>query len=129
MNLDFQELQEKDLKVVKKVDYFTNQKWVQIDVCEDENGDMVIPESSTKTLFKKRGEKKPVVKAEDSDSDLDIPRINKSTKNDSDSDLDTVPRKKNIKQDSDDDMDNIPRRQTNIKKEKYSDDDISPGSL
>ncbi len=97
-------------------------------MCEDEYGDMVIPESSSKSLFKKRGEKKTAIKAEDSDSDLDIPRINKSNKHDSDSDLDTIPRKSAAKQGSDDDMDDVPRKQTKIKKEKYSDDDISPSN-
>ena len=69
-----------------------------------------------------------MIKTEDADSDLDIPRMNKSIKNDSDSDLDTVPRKNTARPDSHDDMDNLPRRQTNIKKEKYSDDGISPGN-
>ncbi len=128
LKLDFKDVVEKDLKLVKKVDYFTNDTWVKIDVCEDEYGDMVIPESSSKSLFKKRGEKKTAIKTEDSDSDLDIPRINKSSKHDSDSDLDTIPRKSTAKKGSDDDMDDVPRRETKIKKEKYSDDDISPSN-
>lgn len=43
-------------KVVNKVDLFTNNTWIQVDVCETDEGDLVVGESqSSKSLFKKRG--------------------------------------------------------------------------
>jgi hypothetical protein len=44
------------VKVVKKMDFFTDNKWIKVDVCENEDGDIVIPQTSgSKNLFKKRG--------------------------------------------------------------------------
>lgn len=44
------------MKVVKKMDFFTNNQWVKIDVCENEDGEIVIPQASdSKSMFKKRG--------------------------------------------------------------------------
>lgn len=105
-----------DLKLVKKVDFFSNDKWTSVEVCENEDGDMVIPGSSgSKGLFNKRGIKKEVVTDDDADSDLDMPRIKRE------------PSRNN--NDSDSDMDSVPRRPVNVKKEKYSDDDMSPARL
>lgn len=150
---DLKEFQQEELKVVKKVDYFSNNKWVKVDVCENEDGDMVIPKSS-KGLFKKRKESKAKSNKNNDDSDLEIER-NKPTRNDSDSDLDLprpgsnkngsdsdldlprrgknrndsdsdldIPRQRKTRKDSDSDLDSVPRKQK-IKKE-YSDDDMSP---
>lgn len=118
---DLKEFQEQDLKVVKKVDYFSNNKWAKVDVCVNDDGDMVIPESS-KGLFKKRGEKKQKSICNSDDSDLEIDR-RRQTKGDSDSDMD-LPGRRSVKNDSDSDLDTVPRR-PQVKKE-YSDDDMSP---
>ena len=43
--------------MVQKVDYFTNNKWVQLDLCENEDGDMSVAVQDSppsKGLFKKR---------------------------------------------------------------------------
>ncbi len=48
--------EEEKPKVVQKVNYFTNNKWVKLDVCEDEDGDFSINnDQDTTTKFKKRG--------------------------------------------------------------------------
>lgn len=117
---DLKDFGQEKLKVVNKLDYFSDNKWVQVDVCENEDGDISIS-SESKSLFKKRGEKSTKVKT-DSDSDLELPR-KKVTKNDSDSDLE-IPRRKKTNDDSETDMDAVPRR-PKFKKE-YDDDDSSP---
>ena len=50
------DIHQSEVKVVKKMDFFTDNKWIKVDVCENEDGDIVIPQTSgSKNLFKKRG--------------------------------------------------------------------------
>jgi len=47
-------------KTAKEIDMFTNNKWVKVDVFENEDGDLVVADEqqanvSSKSLFKKRG--------------------------------------------------------------------------
>lgn len=47
-------------KLAKKIDMFTNNKWIKVDVFENEDGDLVVADDehasvSSKSLFKKRG--------------------------------------------------------------------------
>lgn len=50
-------------KVAKKIDMFTNNKWIKVDVIENEDGDLMVADEldqhnvSSKSLFKKRGGK------------------------------------------------------------------------
>lgn len=47
--------------MVKKIDMFTNNKWVKVDVFENEDGDLMVADElkttnvDSKSLFKKRG--------------------------------------------------------------------------
>ena len=41
--------------MVQKVNYFTNNKWVKLDVCENEDGDLSVNQLDKTTQFKKRG--------------------------------------------------------------------------
>jgi len=40
---------------VQKVNYFTNNKWMKLDVCENEDGDLSVNQIDQTTMFKKRG--------------------------------------------------------------------------
>ena len=42
--------------MVQKVNYFTNNTWINLDVCENEEGDLSIEQHEI-TKFKKRGGK------------------------------------------------------------------------
>lgn len=50
-------------KLAKKIDMFTNNKWIKVDVIENEDGDLMVADEldqhnvSSKSLFKKRGGK------------------------------------------------------------------------
>jgi hypothetical protein len=53
-------------KVVEKLDLFTNNRWIKVDLCENEDGDLIVGNendrngkaaSSGQSLFKKRGGK------------------------------------------------------------------------
>jgi hypothetical protein len=57
--------EETSKKLVKKVDMFTDNKWVKINLCEDEDGDFFVSKdgedaanpSSGRNMFRKRGGK------------------------------------------------------------------------
>ncbi len=127
-------------KIVQKVDIFTNNKWVKVDLCENDDGDLYLDNNEhkdTKSMFRKRGEKaakrQQSDERKDSDSDFDLaPRRRKEPSGrdeENDSDLDSVPRRRpnqisnNTNEDDDSDLDRVPRR--NQPDRRNSDDDLS----
>lgn len=76
-------------QVVQKVNYFTNNKWVKLDVCENEEGDLTVNQTEI-TQFKKRGGKSTKKLLED-DIAVSAPL---EAYVDDDGDLDYIPRKK-----------------------------------
>lgn len=134
-------------KVVQKVNYFTNNKWMKLDVCENEDGDLSVNQIDQTTMFKKRGDKSSGNKSsqevmetynEIDDDDLDyINRKRNSPKRDDDDDLSPVRRRSNSKKNKDDDISPVRRRTSKLKEDedlspvrgkaiKKEDDDLSP---